>query len=318
MKTADLNMKKIIIKLRKNDEIWYKYAQKLSCYGNVKIILSDEKKDELKDADILITTSLTEDELEKLKNCEAIFLFKTGTDALPEDKIKKRNIRLFTSHANSGIIAEHAVALALCLLHRINEFDKDLREGIWFSDGTDYFWQSIDTLKIGILGYGSIGHALAEKLSSLNTNITVLNKSGKYDENVSSAENLKDLILKNDLIFICVPKNAETEGMIDKNILNVMKNKYIVNVSRAEICNEHDLYYALKNGKLKGYASDVWYKQPDKKNRTNKAEPSEFPFNTLKNVVMSPHCATHSFSSHEKYIADACRQCIEYLNGELK
>jgi formate dehydrogenase len=119
------------------------------------------------------------------------------------------------------------------------------------------------------------------------------------------------------LLFVCVPKTNDTVGMINSEILQKMKGKYIVNIARAEICDEAALFNSLKNGELAGYASDVWYLGPDKLDRTKPAPPSKYAFSDMNNVVLSPHCATHEYGAHERYIADAVEQCICYIRGEL-
>ena len=106
--------------------------------------------------------------------------------------------------------------------------------------------------------------------------------------------------------------------MIDATQILNMRGKYIVNISRAEICEENALYNALKDGTLKGYASDVWYCAPDKDDRTQLAEAANCAFKNLQNVVMSPHSATHEVNAHERYINDAVNQCLRFVKGELK
>jgi phosphoglycerate dehydrogenase-like enzyme len=110
-----------------------------------------------------------------------------------------------------------------------------------------------------------------------------------------------------------VPKTSDTEGLIGDKEIQLMENKFIVNISRAEICDEKALYNSLTEGRLKGYASDVWYCLPDKNERTKKAKSAHYNFNELKNVILSPHCATHEYNAHERYINDAVTQCLDYI-----
>lgn len=306
---------KVGIKLRKEDDVWKPYIDKLSDLVETEVIYGKEITTVCTGVEILITTNLTDLDVEKLPDLKAVFLFKTGMDGLPMDILKRKKIKVYPSHANADVIAEHALALALALLHRVVEFDADLRQNIWFSDGVDYYWRSLSELKVGILGYGSIGSCLGKKLSGLSSQIMGLNNKGKYDVGIIAADDFNQLIEWSDILFICVPKTGDTVGMVNADVLSKMAGKYIVNVSRAEICDEAALYHSLKKGTLAGYASDVWYFRPEKADRTKAAQPANYPFNELHNVVMSPHCATHEFSSHERYIADAVEQCIQYIEG---
>ncbi len=305
---------RITIKLRKPDGTWDKYVGELAEYADVKIICdSDEYRSD--DCEVLITTNLSAELLDNMPNLRRIYLFKTGLDKLPLDEIKKRGIEVFPSHANADVIAEHALTLALTLLHKTVQFHNELSHGIW-TKGESGKWVALSELKCGILGYGAIGKSLCNKISALCSDVMVLNRSGIYPAKPDHAESFEQLVELNDMIFICVPKTVDTQGMFNGAVLNEMKGKYIVNISRAEICDERSLYGALKNGVLKGYASDVWFREPNKAIDEKNVMPSEYPFEELTNVVMSPHCATHETYSHERYIKDACDACIKYIKGE--
>lgn len=303
---------KTVIKLRSNTNISLPCLDQLSSLSNVVLYYENSGTTLPLDTDYIIATHLSEDELNQLPHLKGIFLYCAGTDRIPVDIANQRDIKIIPSHANSECIAEHAIALAYSLTHRIVEFDQDLRNNIWFSDGQNYFWRSLSELNIGILGYGSIGHYIYQKIQPISKNIMVLNRSGVY-LNELHADNLDQLINWCDLLFICLPKNKDTINLMDASTLQKMKDKYIVNISRAEICSEEALYHALKSGILAGYASDVWYLNPDKNNRRLKSKPSNYDFASLKNVILSPHCASHELSARDRYITDAINNCIKYL-----
>lgn len=307
---------KVVVKLRKPDNTWEKYTEKLKEYADVAVIYDGAPMTLCDDAAVLITTKVSKEELQYFPKLKKIFLFKTGMDGLPLEELRKRDISVVCSHANADVIAQHALALALALIHRIPEFHSDLSRGFWYSDGENYYRRSISSFCIGIFGFGSIGKSLYSKLLPMNKNILVLNKSGNYPDNVMAADSFDELTEKCDLLFICVPKTDETINAFDKDVLRRMKNAFIVNISRAEICNEKALFEALSDGYIAGYASDVWYNKADKTDKLKAVMPSKYPFEKLKNVVMSPHCATHDKDSHERYISDAVSSCIMYLRNE--
>ncbi len=310
---------KVAVKLRYHDPDWETYIKKLKEVTDAFILYDFAINTAFPDVEILITTHIERETLPYFPSLKAIFLFKTGMDGLPLDELKRRNIKVVCSHANADLVAEHAVALALAVLHRIPEFDRDLRRGMWSSNGSDYSWKSISSYHIGILGFGHIGRSLYQKLLSLNSDIMVLNKSGKYPENVKSAGSFEELTEKCNLLFICVPATEETIGMFDEKVLSNMKKTYIVNVSRAEIFKESDLYEAVSRDRIAGYASDVWFRQPSKTRRNEILMPSGCPFELFDRVVMSPHCAAHEVNAHERYIRSAVESCISYLqSGETE
>lgn len=307
---------KVGIKLRKPDSVWEKYVRKLKKYSEVEVIYDSAMKDVYDDIEVMITTHLSESVLAKFPGLKAVFLFKTGMDGLPLCRLESRNIFVQCSHANADVIAEHAIALSLSLLHRIPEFHNDLRSGVWYSNGQNYMWKSISNMKVGILGYGHIGEAIYRRLAGFQCEVWAYNRSQRYSEGLKGAGDVQELIANCDLIYICLPKTEETCSLINKEILQSMKGKFIVNVGRAQVCDEKALYEALNTGSLAGYASDVWYEAPDKTDREKRVLPSKYPYGELKNVVMSPHCATHETDAHERYIQDAVESCIKYVLGE--
>lgn len=304
---------KTVIKLREPDSTWNKYTKKLSDFTDVFFVYDINTNEVFEDTELMLTTKITEQELLSFPSLKRIFLFKTGIDQLPIDELSHRKISVVPSHANSDAIAEHALSLALSLLHRTIEFHEDLKHGIWYSDGKNFKWRSISDLTIGILGFGHIGKAIYEKVYPLNKNICVLNQSLVYPKEIHGVNSLNELIENSDLIFISLPKSNSTINMIDEKVLSKMHGKYIVNVGRSEICNQKSLYDALDF--LGGYAGDVWYNAPNKKDKLKPCMPAEYPFHEHKNVVMSPHCATHEINAHERYISDAVNSCVEYIKS---
>lgn len=303
---------KISIKLRKENPIWNQYLDQLQTVAETRIVINGQLP-EICDDDILITTNLTSDELRRYVNLKAVFLPKTGIDLLPLTELRERNVYLWNSHANADIIAEHALALSLALLHRIPEFCEDLKNNIWCSDGKNYFWQSIKDFSIGIMGYGHVGKELYHLLQPMNSNIYVLNYHKEYPQRVRGVESLEELIEKCNLLYVCLPLNDTTRNLFDDKNMQLLNDKFIVNIARAEIFEEKTLYESLKKGLLAGYASDVWFHEANKSDRAQRVKPSNYPFSTLKNVVMSPHCATHTRYAQSRYVSDCVNACISYI-----
>lgn len=303
---------KVAIKLRKESTVWSHYLNHFRDVAETRILINGQLP-ELCDDDILITTNLTSDELRRFVNLKAIFLPKTGIEKLPLVELRERHIDIWSSHANADIIAEHALALSLTLLHRIHEFHDDLNHNIWYSDGVHYYWQSVKNLTIGMLGYGYVGKELYKMLKPMNSNIYVLNYHKEYPQGINGMGCLEELIQRCDLLYICIPLNDTTECMFNHENIHLLKGKFIVNVARAEVFDEGSLYDSLKSGEILGYASDVWFYEPNKSDRMQRVAPSVFPYSELKNVVMSPHCATHTTNAQNRYISDCVNACISYI-----
>ena len=302
---------KIIIKAAESDRAWDLYVDRLNEFGEVVRVSSVAMLQ--KGAEVLLSSRLSEDELRLLPDLKAVFLPKSGMDDFPVDALRRKGVEVITSHAVGDVIAEHALTLGLCLLHRTVEFDCDLRRGVWFSDGKDYFWTGICGMKVGVVGFGGIGRPLREKLQALGARVKVLNSSGIYPDGVDYANSLAELLEWCGMLFLCLPKTPETVGMIGEHELQQLNGKYLVNVARGDIVEQHSLYRALKSRQLRGYASDVWYRAPDKSDRCKSSAAWELDFGSFRNVVVSPHCATHVKDAHERYISDAVCSASDWI-----
>jgi D-3-phosphoglycerate dehydrogenase len=103
---------------------------------------------------------------------------------------------------------------------------------------------------------------------------------------VAKMVSLDDLFAKSDYISIHTPLTDETKGMLNKDAFAKMKDGVIlVNTGRGKVVNEPDLAEALKGGKVRAYATDVWYSDPP--------DPA-CPLLTAPNVLMAPHIGASS------------------------
>ncbi|RPI18110.1 MAG: hydroxyacid dehydrogenase [Ignavibacteriae bacterium] len=271
----------------------------------------------LKNAEAVITGRLTADELNSAEKLKIIFVPFTGLNNFPLEILKERNISISNTHANANYVAEKAIALILALLGRVVEYHNELKKGNWFRSFDDSdTWTSIQGKSCGILGYGSIGKNIAKILKGFDCKIIgfkkhITNDNDEYADELSSSIN--DVISKSDVVFVCLPLNNETKGLISEDILSKMKGKYIVNIARGDIVNEDALYTALKDGTLAGAALDVWYNYPGKKQ--GPVFPSNKPIYELPNVVISPHKASNTQKAIEDMIDDTIENIRTYLKS---
>ncbi len=100
-------------------------------------------------------------------------------------------------------------------------------------------------------------------------------------------ERLDELLRQADYLAITLPLSSATRNLIDDRLMRLMRpTAYLINVARAEICDEQALYRALACGRLAGAALDVWYRYPTSGEPTL---PAAQPFHQLGNVLMTPH-----------------------------
>lgn len=309
-----------ILFLNKLSKEWDIHLDKLKAdYRNAEFIINDNPDDRLtalQNADAVISGRLNTEEIENSQNLKAIIVPFTGLNNFPVDIINKKNIKLYNTHANAPYVAEHAVALAMTLLGKINNFHSDLKKGIWNrTKETDDMWVTIRNKNIGILGYGNIGKYIAKYLRAYDCTIrgfkrNIAAQRDEYCEEIS--DDLLNIIEKCDIIFNVLPLNSETKHIINADLFAKMKGKYIITVGRGETIPEEAMYNALKDNILAGAAIDVWYKYPGKS--AEPVMPANFPFWEMPNVVMSPHKSSHTQQAVDAMIEDTCNNIRKFIS----
>lgn len=298
-------MKKVVLCIDKQDEEFARMAKRLGEVADVKTVVGNSP--ELFDCEIFIGKRLSKSQLDSAPHLEAVFAYKTGVDEFAMDELKRRGIPLFNSHVNSEFIAQYAFALALAITARIVEFDKGLRRGNW---AVGECWNSLFDMKVGIVGYGSIGREVKKLLVANGIATYTIDRGKIYD--IPTARNLIELCDICDLIIIALPKTDETNNMFNADVFRHLKGKYIVNVGRGNCIDEEALYAALSEGGLAGAAIDTWRI----KSRSELALfPSHKHFEQLTNVLLSPHKAMQVGNGHRRYVEDVTDNVLGYLAG---
>ncbi len=148
---------------------------------------------------------------------------------------------------------------------------------------------------LGLIGLGRIGKAIASRAKAFDMRVMAVaaraRDSAPDVDWIATQDKLPELLAGADFVVLAAPLNDATRGMIDARGLARMKNTAIlINIARAEIVAEQDLYEALQAGKIGGAVLDPWYAYPA--NAEDKAaKPSRYPFETLPNVRMTAHSA---------------------------
>ena len=295
---------KILLSISELDDAFSKMVESLREYASVDVV--DLQNFSLADYDIFIGKKLNKSKLSEANKLKYIFAYKTGVDDFPLAELEERGIILINSHADSSIIAEYAFGLSVALVNRINEFDLNLRQGIWY-DIDNMYWKSIFNMKVGLFGYGHIGRDIHSILLQNHIETATIDRGHKY-ENIHLVNSLEELVNYCDLIICSVPKTPKTDNLFNKEMLALMKEKFIVNVGRSNVINEKELYEVLKNKQIGGAAIDTWEEKP--KNKRTKLMPSEYSFHDLNNIILSPHAAMRVENGHERYVMDVTQNVI--------
>ena len=156
-----------------------------------------------------------------------------------------------------------------------------------------------------LVGFGGIGREIARRARAFGMHIAAVDKYAADKEGLSEIllknEEIDKVLGKADFLVVTCPLTPETKSMINCDIFDAMKNDAVlVNVSRGPIVAEKDLYEALSAGKIAGAVLDVWWCYP--KTSDDKVAPSDYPFESMPNVICTPHsCAWTKELTRRRY-----------------
>jgi glycerate dehydrogenase len=286
--------------------------EKLKQFGNIYFI--DDLKDQkiLDEIDILFVfrsnIELKDIKIKDMKNLKIVQSLLAGVENLPFSELQDKVI-LKNSGASSLVIAEHVFALILSKTRNIIYQNASMRSGKF-----EQFLpaKSLNNKVIGILGYGSIGKEVARIARAFNMRIFAISRHYQSEVDYCGTLNNLDYVLENsDIVVSTLPLNKYTRNIINKEKLSKMKRDGIlVNISRGNVINEKDLFEFLKENKEFTTCLDVWWHYPK-----SEAFKQNYPFETLENVIMTPHSSGIYEDHLSKMIENGIENISRYLNG---
>ena len=253
--------------------------------------------------DIAISRNKTigKEEIDSAKSLKLIAVHGTGYNMIDIEYAKKKNIKVFnTPNLNTNAVAELNIMMMLNLARNYEETKKTRILGDIKVIGSE-----IENKTIGFIGVGNIALRTAKLLEPFNVKLIGVNRTKK--DTIIKLVNIDELLKTSDYILITIALNDETRCIINKELFNKMyKCPYLINSSRGGLINNNDLLEALKNNKIKGYASDVFDPEPIDLNNPILKE----------NVIILPHIGANTKEALDK-MANAIIDGIDaYIKNE--
>lgn len=205
-----------------------------------------------------------------------------------------------------GPVSEFVLAAILYFAKRFQDFQKYKADRQWRQWEIARHMVQLSGKTAGIIGYGSIGKAVAKRLDALGMKIIAIQRQPTTPD-ILPPSALHQLLSESDFVVVNCPLTEETKGMIDNDALNNMKSgTYIINVSRGAVIDEKALIQSLKSKGIAGAALDVFSTEP---------LPANSPLFELDNVLLSPH-VSGNFPEYQHEVAiQFGRNLNRYLNG---
>jgi phosphoglycerate dehydrogenase-like enzyme len=209
-----------------------------------------------------------------------------------------------TSGAHEEAVADHALALMLAAVRRVLENDASVRRGEWERAGALTPW-GLHATCVGVVGLGRIGSAVARRLQGFACEVIAFDPYVQGVPDVALLP-LDELLGRADVVTLHAPLTPETRGLVDARRLELMRpGALLVNTSRGELVDEVALVKALRSGRLRAAALDVFADEP----------PVTPGLVQLPNVVLSPHIAGLTDVSVRELTRQAVASVLDVLAG---
>lgn len=209
--------------------------------------------------------------------------------------------------------ADLTFALILGVARRVAEADRFVRAGKWVGWKPDLFLGSdIHGKTLGIIGFGRIGMAMAQRALGFNmpilyTDVRPIERSVE-ERYLAKFVSLKELLREADFVTLHVALTPETIHLIGREELGMMKRTaFLINASRGPVVDEKALVEALKSGMIAGAGLDVFEEEP-------RVTPELL---LMENVLLLPHIGSATFETREKMALVAVNNILSVLRREI-
>lgn len=226
-----------------------------------------------------------------------------GLENIDVEFAESKGIKVFRSpEGNRDSVAEQGIGMLLMLFNKLQQANNQVKNGIW--DRLANRGEELMGKTVGLIGYGVMGKAMAQRLSGFGVNCIAYDKYlSNYGDKNAKAVSLEELYKKSDVVSLHTPLTPETMGMINYEYLSKFKKSiYFLNTARGQSVVLNDLVKLLKSGKVLGACLDVLeYEKTSFESMfsENKTEAFEY-LAQADNVILSPHVAGWTHQSNVK------------------
>ncbi|MAB62341.1 D-2-hydroxyacid dehydrogenase [Pseudoalteromonas sp. D15MCD-2] len=287
---------------------------KLTCYD---LTAKEQVVERCQDADIVISNKVVIDQnaMSKLTNLKLICVAATGTNNIDLSAAKEHNIAVTNvAGYSTPSVVQHTFTLITNLLGNTHRYINDCQQGLWQQSPMfcrlDYSFNEIAGKTLAIVGYGSLGKAVADVARAFGANVIISERKGQTPR--EGRVSFNDALTTADIISVHCPLTDETRNQIAAAELSMMKpSAIIINTARGGIINEADLADALANNVIAGAGVDVLSKEPAEQ---------ENPLALYKgaNLLLTPHIAWASQESIVRLVNEIALNIQAFNLGETR
>jgi len=290
----------------KFDHEWVEYGESVP----------EQVSDRVRTATVIIGNklSLGEAELSPATDLKLIAIAATGSDCVDLDYCRAHGIAVCNVRGYAtNSVPEHVLMIILALRRNLLAYRRDVQDGLWNQSKQfcllTHELHDIRNSALGIIGYGSIGKAMARLAESVGMRIIISER--KHASEVRQARTrFEDVLRQSDIVSLHCPLNDETRDLIGQSELRMMKRTaLLINTARGALIAEAALIEALRSGQIAGAGIDVLREEPPR-------DGSPLLNLDLPNLIVTPHVAWASNEAVQT-LADQVIDNIEaFVAGE--
>ncbi|MBL6691295.1 MAG: D-2-hydroxyacid dehydrogenase [Pseudomonadales bacterium] len=274
----------------------------------------EDVADRIANADIVLSNKirLEESNLGHADQLKFVSVIATGTNNIDFPAMAERGVVVSNARGyGTPSVVQHTLTMILMLSTNLHRYLSDVASGKW--QKSDAFCllhhpvQEVAGKKLGIVGYGELGKAVAAAVEALGMSVVVSERPGVEPRTGRLA--FDDVLNTADYVSLHCPLTEDNEHMINKETLGLMKpGAHLINTARGGLVHSVDLVAALKEGVIAGAAIDVLDREPP---------PADDPLlEPLSNLIVTPHNAWGAIESRTRLIMQTRENIEGFLNGE--
>lgn len=283
--------------------------EELSSHGYICDVYPDLGKEELMQIvpdyfGIIIRSriKLSADFLSRATKLEFIGRVGAGMENIDIDFATKNGVLCLNSpEGNRDAVGEHAIGMLLSLMNNLNRADDQVRHGRWNREenrGTE-----IKGKTVGIIGYGNMGSAFAQRLKGFEASVISYDKYKKgYSDGNTIETSMEEIFEAADIVSLHIPLTEETRFICNKEFFERFKKSiWLLNTSRGPVVNTDDLVDQIRSGKIIGAGLDVLEYEDSSFENLSEHFPEAFRFLVESDkVLLTPHIAGWTVESNYK------------------
>ncbi|CAI3950141.1 Lactate dehydrogenase or related 2-hydroxyacid dehydrogenase (LdhA) (PDB:1DXY) [Commensalibacter communis] len=240
--------------------------------------------------------------LDQFPNLKLITVHGVGYDNVNIELIKQRNIKLsIATNAPTQDVADMAIGLLLDVARQLTLRDQFIRAGRWENERCPYQGTSVSNKKIGIMGMGPIGRAIAQRIAAFDNEVFYTARHQHTDVQWNFVPSLLELARQSDILIIAASGGDNSRKAVNKEMIEAIGERgFLINIGRGVTVDEEALVECLQQKKIAGAGLDVFANEPHVPQALK----------DLPNIVMAPHSAGATYETSKK-IAEKILNSLE-------